>query len=280
MQNVIRLLILSIFSGLMFIGCGGDDEETTNPDTIVLTGAEQEIGTSAVAVVDKSILVATSLSSSPSGGSSITPRTITDKIEQIKKDITNAVGDSTCLQLDSTVTSASVTASFDDTCSLEQYGINLSGSIAVSISVENTEITTNFTFTNLSVDGSKPINGTVSIKKTGTNVLETDLNLTVETETITFKGSATVNTNDIVTSGTGSYKDTKDNVNVTVTYTDLKWAYADCYPSGGTIVVSDGKITATITFSSNSASSGDVTVKVGAVEKTIKLDSYGSCPVT
>jgi hypothetical protein len=60
-----------------------------------------------------------------------------------------------------------------------------------------------------------------------------------------------------------------------VTFTNIVWVKGDCYPSAGTLSVTQNRVTTTYTFTSSTPTTGTVTTGRG---KSAQLPVYGSCP--
>jgi hypothetical protein len=127
--------------------------------------------------------------------------------------------------------------------------------------------------------GSRGLSGTIMLAASGGSSVTVGFDVTVGSQSFsgslmasgTAMGSFTVT--GMLTLGSGTTT-TQLNVN-SVTYQS-----GDCYPDGGTISLTKGPISETVTFSSASAQSGQVSVQVGRLSTQATLPSYGSCPAS
>jgi hypothetical protein len=173
-----------------------------------------------------------------------------------------------------TLSSATVTVNFGSGCTLRN-GATLAGSASVGVSVAAGTASLSLTFTQLTVNGTL-IDGTAmwtttngstftinaNVTAAGTTYTATGLTITGAPGSITIDGMVGISAGDTTTS---------------MVYTGVQWNRGDCYPSAGTVKSTRGLISTTITFTSASATTGKVSVKVGTKMVTICLPSYGTC---
>jgi hypothetical protein len=172
------------------------------------------------------------------------------------------------------LTGTTVSVDFGTGCTLRS-GATISGSASVGVAVASGTATLTLTFTQLDVNG-RVIDGTgtwstsngstftatVNISAGGTTYSASGFTITGTAGTITLDGTLTVTAGDAST---------------TMVLTGVMWNRGDCYPSSGTVKATRGLISTTTTFTSASATSGKVSVKVGAKTVTICLPAYGTC---
>jgi hypothetical protein len=203
---------------------------------------------------------------------------------QVKTTVQTACPGAT-ITLDSAT--ATVTVNFGSACTLPNLG-TVSGTVTATVTQPVTHsIQVAFTFTSLTVNG-RSLTGTFTAKTANDSTFTVDASLTSGSKSLTLTaatltldadhkglkidGSGTVNT------GTGPQA---------VSFAGVHHAFSGCYADAGSMTLSKstttklGKaatVTETITFSSSTPTTGQVTVQVGtAAATTTTLPSYGHC---
>jgi hypothetical protein len=156
-------------------------------------------------------------------------------------------------------------------------GTTVSGSAAVAVSKSATTITLVLTFSKLVVDG-KDLDGSLtfvtsdgstfsvsgSFTTGGETLMVTRLTITGKSGSFTLSGSVTA-----VEAG---------GAQTALTFNGVVYQTGKCYPGGGTMTVVKAGVTMTVTFTSDTASTGNVTVTQGRRSYPATLPAYGPCP--
>ncbi|MBN2694887.1 hypothetical protein JXR93_09515 [bacterium] len=201
--------------------------------------------------------------------------TVSANLTSLKENIESKLVQNSCLT-STEITDGTLTATFDFTnCTVSNTEVSLSGEAVVSITIDNRTVKTLFTFSNLSIDGSDPVSGSVEVTTSSLSAYSIDMTLTDSDKTIKFKGTISATTTQAEITGTGEYINA---LTYTVVVTNLIWVYGDCYPSSGSITMSTNRLSETLVFNSNTPQTGEVTVQNGRKSETKELLSYGNCP--
>jgi hypothetical protein len=185
-----------------------------------------------------------------------------------------AVGDAgpTCGSV--VLNGASVTVDFGSGCKLTN-GVTASGRVTATVSQASGTTTITLAFSSLVVDGAS-LSGTASFATTNGTAFTTNANLTTASTTYVVTNLAiastagTITINGAVGTGTGDQATTS-------TFGQVSWKLGTCYPSAGTITIKRGLITAVVTFSATTPSTGAVTVTIGRKNSPETLPAYGKC---
>lgn len=148
----------------------------------------------------------------------------------------------------------------------------LAGDATVSVLLALDAVTVNDT----QLSGSLDFSTTNATSFTVSGTLETSANGS-EPRTIEFNelvvsgspGSMSID-GDVDVSGGGS--------DVSLNFMDVVYAPGSCYPSAGTLVISRGIVTQTITFTASTPTTGVVTLMQGPRTTMPTLPAYGTCP--
>jgi hypothetical protein len=147
-------------------------------------------------------------------------------------------------------------------------GVTFSGSFTAAISKTGSSLTVTLTFTSV-VIGSTTVDGTTTLVTSNGSTFQVTYALTKAGTAVSGTLTAVGAPGQITVDGTlvsGSN---------TVTMTGVLWKKGACYPSAGSISVTQGRVVTTYTFSSSTPSTGTVTTGRG---RTAQLPAYGSCP--
>jgi len=153
-------------------------------------------------------------------------------------------------------------------------GLVVSGTVTATVSASGTTTSVALAFMNVTVNG-RALSGTMSFATTNGTSFQTTVALTsgsMLTGTVAITGSATGFTFN------GTLSAVAGDATTTITLNNVVYVTGDCYPSGGSMVVTKGKTSETITFNAMSASSGQVTVTIGKRSFPTTLPAYGQCP--
>jgi hypothetical protein len=154
-------------------------------------------------------------------------------------------------------------------------GVTASGSLSASVAKVATTITVALTFTNLVING-KPLDGTA--------VFATNNGTTFNTMVRLASGSDALEASVIVTGASGSFtmsgtaSGTRGSNSTAARFTTVRYRAGDCYPNGGSMAITRGPVSLTVTFTAATANSGQVTITQGRRTSTATLPAYGSCP--
>lgn len=170
---------------------------------------------------------------------------------------------------------STVTLSFGPPPGCTVGDLTLTGTVIVSLTKQGSVTTASLTFTDVTVDG-VPLSGSAVFTTTDGSTFDVALSLTKDTRTLTAQlrvvgaaGSFTVD---------GSASVSSSGVTTSLRITQLHYTEGDCYPDGGTVTVTQGRVSQVITFSAETADTGVVTVTTGRRTTTDTLPAYGSCP--
>jgi hypothetical protein len=147
-------------------------------------------------------------------------------------------------------------------------GVTFSGTLAVGITKSGSSLTVTMTFTNFMLSGSA-VTGTMTLVTSDGSTFQVAYALTRSGKTVTGMLTAVGAPGQISTSGTMTSGTT------TATLTGVVWKKADCYPSAGSISVTQGRVTTSYTFTATTPSTGTVSTGRG---RMTQLPAYGSCP--
>jgi hypothetical protein len=147
-------------------------------------------------------------------------------------------------------------------------GVTFSGSFTAAVAKSGGTLTITLTYSNVVV-GETTLNGTATLTTTNGSTFQVTYALTKNgtqvSGTLTAAGApGQITVDGMLTSGSTS-----------ATLTGVLWKKGDCYPSAGSIAVTQGRLTTTYTFTASTPSTGTVTLARG---RTAQLPAYGSCP--
>jgi hypothetical protein len=201
-------------------------------------------------------------------------KTATENANAIGQEARTNLG-TTCGTVTVTGTSVTVDYGAPPGCVLKN-GITASGSVTAAVTAASPTLTVALTFSALVVNG-QSLAGSASFATS--NGSSFTVNATLTSGSTTFKvtnlsvtGTAggTITIDGSASSGAG------DGANQ-MTFAQVTWKLGDCYPNGGTLTIKRGLITALVTFSATTPTTGLVTVKVGKKTTTQALPTYGIC---
>jgi hypothetical protein len=274
--------VLAATSGLACGGgAGGDDAGLDRGGIPDRLGGEERLGGSmqgmlvAPAVTAKAVLTGTGtgLLLDPSVDAATNARAVRDGAAQALV-VPECSGRPT-------VTGNTVTVVFDDLCDhIPGEGVHVTGTVEIVVSVDDVagSVTALFSFTDLSVEGYPPVDGTASVTVTtgGATSASFSVDATQDTAVLSFDGTVVVAGLDVVVDGEGTF--TSGPVRYQITVTGVTWSVTDCYPDAGTVTLSIGPVEETLTFSAETEAFGQAELSRGGSTETITLPPYGSCP--
>ncbi len=76
----------------------------------------------------------------------------------------------------------------------------------------------------------------------------------------------------------GAASGSRGGASTAATFTNVTYRAGDCYRNGGSMAITRGPISLTVTFSATTANSGTGSVTQGRRSATATLPAYGSCP--
>lgn len=256
----------SIVSLVALVGCGGaaaDALTSDELDSVRESGASTTSAHQAVVIADSMFDFDPTID--PSATAEANAMAVRDRIR-------SQLG--TCGMVSLTNTTVAVSFGAAPGCSLVN-GVTASGSLSASVSKTGTTITIALAFTSLVVNG-KSLDGTASFATSNGTTFNVTAMLT--------SGSDTLNANVTVTGATGSFamngtaSGSRGGSNTAATFSNVTYRSGDCYPNGGSMAITRGPVSMTVTFSAATANSGQVTVTQGRRTSTATLPAYGSCP--
>ena len=170
---------------------------------------------------------------------------------------------------------SSVTVTFASGCVL-RTGLTASGSVTVELARAASALDVMVSFDAFAV-GSRTLDGTAAFHTENGSVLGIELALTGAT------GSVSTDLTVIGTSGAmeidGAAMVTREGTTTMLSFTDVVWRLTECYPSAGSVTVTAGRVSQTVSFTSATASTGTVTITQGRTSRDATLPAYGSCPM-
>jgi len=277
MKYFFNLLVTFMLATSIFaFGCGEDsDSSDDNEPEENLSGSEDDAGSSAVTLAAQPVYVATEFYGKDEGLAFRAFERL-DKIKAIKSNIEKSLKESSCSSLELNETSFAIDADFTGECIIEESGVSIEGTLSITLSQSDGSIAAEFKFTNFSIDGSLPITGEVSLKRSNQTTFEISLSVSANSQSLSFSGSVTFSETELVLNGSGTYRGGEAEFDIE--FKELKWVYIDCYPSSGSVKLAKEKISVTIVFSEETATTGKVEATVGKKTETVDLTPYGSCP--
>jgi hypothetical protein len=174
------------------------------------------------------------------------------------------------------VSGADVTVSFGAPpgCTLPD-GTVVSGTVAVAVTQSGAITTVALTLDSVVVND-KSISGTASFATSNGSMFTVKANLTSGTQTDVADLTVTGATDSFTVSGTGTV--TQSGSTTEITFNDMVVTKGECYATGGSMSITKGAITETITFSATTPDTGEVAITVGKRTTEMTLPAYGSCP--
>ncbi len=174
-----------------------------------------------------------------------------------------------------TTSGTTVTADFGAApgCKLTS-GVTVTGTVSATVSASSGTTTVVLGLMNVTVNG-RAIAGTLSFATTNGTTFQTTVALSTGsmlTGMITIVGSAAG------FSLNGTLSSAASDATTSITLTNVAYVTGDCYPSAGSMAVTKGIVSETITFNQATATTGKVTVTIGSRPNTATLPAYGSCP--
>jgi hypothetical protein len=256
-------------------GSGGGDMLSTDEQSVTDRGADSQNSLQALAIAADSLF-----SFDPTVDPTLDSATNADRIFHNVRDnlgstdggFPDDAGTTGCGMV--SLNGTTVTVNFGTGCTLRS-GANISGSASVGVSVAAGTASLTLTFTQLTVNG-KLIDGTATWTTTNGSTFTINANVAAGTTTYTAAGLTLTGAPGSITID-GMVGISMGDTSTTMIYTGVQWNRGDCYPTAGSVKSTRGLITTTITFTTASATSGKVSVKVGARTATVCLPSYGTC---
>jgi hypothetical protein len=175
-----------------------------------------------------------------------------------------------------TLSGSTLTVSFGGAtgCTLKN-GTTVSGSMTLAVTQMSGSVTVAETFNALTVNGTD-LSGTASFSTTNGTRFTVDAMLTSKGNSVS--AALTVNGTGTDITIDGMVNTTRSGAMTTAMFNALDWGKGDCYPKSGTVGLTKGPISETVTFTAATATSGVVQVSVGRLMTTKTLPAYGSCP--
>jgi len=147
-------------------------------------------------------------------------------------------------------------------------GVSFSGSLTAAITKTGSQLTVTMTWSNVVV-GDTTINGTTTLVTSNGSTFQVTYALMKNGTAVSGMVTAVGAPGQITVDGTLVSGSTS------AAMTAVRWKKGDCYPSSGSIAVTQGRLTTTYTFTSTTPSTGLVSTGRG---RTAQLPAYGSCP--
>jgi hypothetical protein len=198
--------------------------------------------------------------------------TPTNNATTIRNNVTGA--NQSCATVSAT-NSTTFTATFAQGCTIG--GVSISGTVAIAVtSPASGTISVSLTLTSVVVN-SWDIAGTAAFSTSTGSFLSADLNLTHSGTTFGFSGTVQGKIGSITIGGTVNLP----SLSTSATLTNVVVNHGDCWPSGGTLTTTVDGLTATVTFESSTATTGQATISyqtpAGATKPACyALPSFGS----
>lgn len=174
-----------------------------------------------------------------------------------------------------TVSGTTVTVSMPPPGCTFENGVSASGTVTLTVTKAGSTITVAMTLTGIVVNGVS-LAGTASFVTSNGSTFTVTANLTSDSTTYTCDltvasttGSATI---------TGTVTETDGGTKTSCAFTKVIWKQGDCYPNSGSIKITTGLVTTTVSFTASTPTTGQVTVTSGRKTYTTSLPAYGNCP--
>ncbi|MBU1218208.1 hypothetical protein KKF34_15455 [Myxococcota bacterium] len=279
-----KKMFFILFSILFVISCDNSSDSNnvnnTNNQNNSPDGSEGAIADSSYNTALKTAAVMNAFVSVPSDSkTSIDDLIISGGMtsEENAQAILNAISaNSQCVDVTMGEDNITVEADFTGSCPVEYAGVNLEGSVSVSVVSEGGTVTVTFEFIDFSIDGLPELNGSGEISWDGNGNYELTIDLIVGATSLSFQGALVVDQGSIYLSGSASYS--KNTIVYELIITELVWEAGDCYPSGGEISIENGLLDKSITFTENTPQTGEAEITVRNTTDVIVLPAWGSCP--
>jgi hypothetical protein len=155
-------------------------------------------------------------------------------------------------------------------------GLTVSGTASATVSASGGTTAVALAFTNVVVN-TRALSGTISFTTTNGTSFQTTFALTAGpmlTGMVAITGSPTGFTFN------GNVSVVATDATTSLTLNNVAYVTGDCYPSGGSMAITKGNTSETITFSATSATTGKVTVTIGKRSFPSTLPAYGQCPAS
>lgn len=279
-----KILNLVIFTILFVISCDNSTESNnvnnTNNQNNSPDGTEGAMADASYNSALKTAAVMNAFVSVPSDSKTSIDDLIINagmNSEENAQAVLNAISaNSQCVDVTMGEDNITVQADFTGSCPVEYAGVNLEGSVSVSVLSEGGVVTVTFEFTDFSIDGLPELNGSGEISWDGSGNYELAIDLVAGATSISFQGALVVDQGSVFLSGSASYS--KNTIEYVLTITDLVWETGDCYPSGGEIIIENGLLDKSIEFSESTPQTGEAEITIRNTTDVIVLPSWGSCP--
>ncbi len=255
MKNALNIGQILLLGAGLFVGCGGLDVDPSNPGASALVVADS------VSALGVAAEVASPLAARPTAG---------DTMSGVRDVYERKI---TCAEV--SLASGMVSVDFGSGCQL--HGHTVSGAFTVTHTRTSSASTFGVLLDGLSSQG-QAVDGRVNVSGSGA-VITANATLMVTASSMMsehlFTGTFSPDAAGVLIEGSSSRDDGATARNLT--YDAVYLSYGDCYPTAGTITVEgSGQPATTVTFSAATASSGEVSVRVGRLPaQTVVLPA---CP--
>lgn len=155
-------------------------------------------------------------------------------------------------------------------------GVSVQGAISIALTKEGSTLTAVVTYTDMTVNG-RDLDGTLTFVTSTGSGFTISGNLSTGGKSITFS-DLSVTGAPASMSINGEIAVAEDSMITNLVFDALTYSTGDCYPSGGSLTIGVGAVSQTVTFSSATPATGEVTVEVGRRTSTSTLPAYGNCP--
>ena len=258
-----RLRRLAVTGTVLLVGlgaCGGGDDLTADErGDVALHGDGQIAVQQALLAVDQTMAIDSTLD---------VAKTAVENAQAIQQ---RAQEGGACVT--ASVTGATVIVDFGASCDVR--GTTIAGSMSLTVTKTGGTITVAVSFMDLVVDG-EALTGGVSLMTTGNGSYQVTLDLTSGDRSAT--GTLTVNGAPTTLTMSGSLATSQGAASTSASAADVVYVLGDCYPSGGTMTLSGGRLAGTIAFLPTTPMDGRVQVSTERLTTTMALPAYGSCP--
>lgn len=254
---------------VLAVACSSSDSDPASSDTALVADEKDAFdhGASSTLDAERALLAADSFFD-------FDPTLDPTKSAEANAQAVAAHVDAACAK--ATVTGATVTIDFGTGCTLTS-GLVVSGKATVALSSAAGTLTATVTFESFAVEGTA-VSGTATFATKDGSTFVVTLALTSGANAVSGKLDVVGAKGSFTTSGT--LDATKTGLTSKLTLTSLLYVMGNCYPSGGTVAVTKGKVTIAYGFTASTPSTGQVTVTTGKKQTTETLPAYGSCPGT
>jgi len=153
----------------------------------------------------------------------------------------------------------------------------ISGGVSASVTKSGSALTVSLAFTRLVVN-EQGIDGSATFSTSSGNVFTVDASIRSGSTLLTATALTVTGEPGAITVG-GQASLTRNAIKTALTFNAVRWKKGQCYPEAGAVAIKQGLVRTTITFTSDTPSTGKVNVTILGKTSTSKLKAYATCGV-